>query len=281
MLLVDPRALVRKLNPVTARALEDAASACVYSRHYEVTVEHVLSVLLDRTDSDVAVALRALETSFEALRSDLQRDLGNLRTGNGGKPVFSPLLLEWIQDAWLYASTELGVTTLRSGALLVRLTQAPNRYLGGTLRALEEVPRDRLRKELLDLTSTSIEAAHAAATTPEQAREQASQRAADTALARFTTDLTARAKDGKLDPVFGREPEIRQVVDILCRRRKNNPILVGEPGVGKTALVEGLALRIADKTVPPMLHDTSVLVLDLGALQAGAGVKGEFENRLN
>ena len=285
MLLADPRALLDKLNATTKRALERGAGACVTSRHYEVSPEHVLLALLDDAESDVVVVLDHLRVEAGPLRAALQRALGEQRSGNAGRPVFSPLLLEWLQDAWLYASTELSAQRLRSGALLVRLAQSPSRYVPGDLPVISELPKDELRKNLVALAGDSAEAAEAASV-PQMVSPGGAPLpgpgapGGESALARFCTNLTARAKNGELDPVFGRESEVRQVVDILCRRRKNNPIIVGEPGVGKTALVEGLALRIAAGDVPEQLREVQVMVLDLGSLQAGAGVRGEFENRL-
>ncbi len=279
MLLVEPKSLLDKLNPVCTRAFERGAGACITGRHYEVSAEHVLLALIDDRESDIIAILERFHVEPSRIRGALQRALEEQRSGNAGKPVFSPILLEWIQDAWLYASTELGDARVRSGALLVRLVQAPTRYLASNLPGLDEIPRDELRKNLATL---AVDSGEAAVTSREQGAGQTpgTAPAGDGALARFTTNLTERAKKGELDPVFGREAEVRQVVDILCRRRKNNPIIVGEPGVGKTALVEGLALRIAAGDVPAQLSDVQLLVLDLGALQAGAGVKGEFENRL-
>jgi type VI secretion system protein VasG len=295
MLVAEPRSLLRKLNPTCTRALEDAASACIASRHYEVAVEHVLLALLDKPNSDIGAIFDHYRIDLTHARATLQRAVGDLRSGNSGKPVFSTLLFEWVQDAWIYASTELGEEAVRSGALLVRLLVSPMKYLPTELPLLEQLPREELRKDLAVIAATSAESAERATGGANRAAGTAaagsdagrstkgaptSLGAPDGPLARFTTDLTQRAKDGELDPVLGREAEIRQVVDILSRRRKNNPIIVGEPGVGKTALVEGLALRIAEGSVPEQLRKTAVLALDLGALQAGAGVKGEFENRL-
>jgi type VI secretion system protein VasG len=280
MLLAEPRALLAKLGVVCTRALERAAGACVTQRHYEVTVEHMLLALLDEPESDLPILLGHFQVEVPRLRSALQRTLEEQRSGNAGKPVFSPILLEWIQDAWLYASIELGDARLRSGALLVRLTQAPVRYLGTTFPVLEALPRDELRKDLATLAASSTETPADEGPGEAGPRGGALGSGEQSALSRFTTNLTERARAGEIDPVVGREPEVRQVVDILCRRRKNNPIIVGEPGVGKTALVEGLALRIAHGDVPEQLRKVQVLVLDLGALQAGAGVRGEFENRL-
>lgn len=291
-MIAEPRALLRKLNGRCTRALEAAVSACMSSRHYEVTVEHVLLALVDDRGSDVSAVFEHYRVELSHARGALQRYVGELRSGNAGKPVFSPLLLEWIEDAWLYASLELGEKHVRSGALLVRVVQSPTRYLPAELPLLERLPREEVRRELATLAAASEEAkadAHEESGrgggsegegSGEAGGEVTSLGRPDGPLARFTTDLTERARAGKLDPIFGREPEIRQVVDILVRRRKNNPIIVGEAGVGKTALVEGLALRIAEGTVPEQLKAVHVLVLDLGALQAGSGVKGEFEHRL-
>ncbi|MEZ4229545.1 MAG: type VI secretion system ATPase TssH [Polyangiaceae bacterium] len=284
MLIADPRTLLRKLNTTCTKAFEAAASSCVSHRHYEVTVEHVLMALLEDPQSDVTSALAHYNVNAEVLHATLGRYIGEMKSGNPGKPTFSTLLLEWIQDAWIYASTELGDTLLRSGALLVRLVQAPNRYLPIEFPALEQIPRDELRKDLPVISAMSGEAAQQAAATQSGATSAGPGGAAgapgDGPLQRFTSDLTARFRNGELDPIFGREREIRQMIEILVRRRKNNPIIVGEAGVGKTALVEGLAQRIVEGTVPDQLKNVKVLSLDLGALQAGAGVKGEFENRL-
>ena len=286
MLVAEPRALFKKLTTTCTRALEGAAGACMSSRHYEVTVEHVLAALLDDRESDLSVVLNHYGVDAAPARAAIQRSLGELRSGNAGKPVFSSLLLEWLQDGWVYASTELGELETRSGALLVRILVAPTKYLPNDLPGLDVIPRDELRKSLGALAATSGEAgrmathAHGGGAADHPARTTGALGQPDGPLARFTTDLTQRAKEGHIDPIFGREAEIRQVVDILVRRRKNNPIIVGDAGVGKTALVEGLALRIAEGTVPDTLKNVAVLSLDMGALQAGAGVKGEFENRL-
>ncbi len=288
MLVAEPRSLLRKLNPTCTRALEAAASACIGSRHYEVTVEHLVLALLDDRESDLATAFEHYRIDLAHARATLQRYVGELRSGNAGKPTFSTLLLEWVQDAWLYSSTELSETAVRSGALLVRLVLSSSRYLPFELPILEKIPRDELRSNLVTIVATSGEAKASLSSSSsaepgapgDKPKGGTSLGKPDGPLARFTTDLTERAREGQLDNVYGREAEIRQVVDILVRRRKNNPIIVGEAGVGKTALVEGLAMRIAEKTVPEQLRDVHVLTLDLGALQAGAGVKGEFENRL-
>lgn len=278
MLTVEPRALLRLLNPYCTSALETAAARCVSARHYEVTVEHLALALLDEPTADVGLVLTHYGVHLDVVRSALSRAVGDLRGGNAGKPVFSSRLLEWIQDSWLYVSAELGSSSVRSGALLVRLLAAPGRYLPFEVPELEQVPRDEVRRDLLQLTGASIEADAASSSDSQQGPSKAGR--GDGPLAKFTTDLTQLYRDGQLDPVFGREREVRQVIEILVRRRKNNPIIVGEPGVGKTALVEGLAMRIVEGSVPEQLAKVRILSLDLGALQAGAGVRGEFENRL-
>ncbi|HEY3816644.1 MAG TPA: type VI secretion system ATPase TssH [Polyangiaceae bacterium] len=295
MLVAEPRSLLKTLNSTCTRALEAAASACVAARHYEVTVEHVMVALLDDLDSDLHKILPHYEIDPAYMRSTIQRYLGDLRSGNAGKPTFGNLLFELFQDSWVYASTELGEAKTRSGALLARLAMAPSRYLPFELPVLEKIEREDLRKNLPTIAAGSGEAgsvraigegaASGTAGAPGAGGKPAKGSATglgapEGPLAKFTTDLTQRAKEGGLDPVFGREPEIRSVIDILVRRRKNNPIIVGEAGVGKTALVEGLANAIAEGNVPDQLKNVHVLTLDLGALQAGAGVKGEFEKRL-
>jgi type VI secretion system protein VasG len=278
MLLLEPRTLIEKLNPVCRRAFERAAGNAVTARHREVTVEHVLLALLDERESDFVLLLEHHRVDATHARANLQKYAGDLAGGNSGRPVFSPTLFEWLQDAWLHASAELGEAALRSGALLLRLLIAPERYTVVELRGFAELPKDELRKTLGTLTASTAEAK----TTPRfgSVGSEGAAPQSDSALERYASNLTERAKAGKLDPVYGREGEVRQMVDVLCRRRKNNPILVGEPGVGKTALVEGLALRIAEGDIPEALQHTQVVVLDLAALQAGAGVKGEFERRL-
>src|SRR6478609_1187521 len=281
MLSVEPRSLLRKLNPSTTRALEAAASACVSSRHYEVTVEHLLASLLDDSQSDVAKICLHFAVAPDVVRAGLLREVGNLRKGNAGKPVFSSLLLEWIQDAWILASAERNETSIRSGHLFIRLLLTPERYTPSELPELRALPREEVRQRFEAFAADSVEQGQSA-----EAGEAAPGKparmpvAGDGALDKFTTDLTERARSGALDPIFGREHEIRQVIEILVRKRKNNPIIVGEAGVGKTALVEGLALRVAEGTVPDQLKNVRVLTLDLGSLQAGSGVRGEFENRL-
>jgi type VI secretion system protein VasG len=277
MLNIDIKSLLNRLNPLCTRALEGAAGLCVSRTHYEVTVEHFLARLIVESTGDLPLILRHFEIDPAALQRDLERTIEELHTGNGGKPVFSPLLVQWCQDAWLVSSIDLSQKQIRSGALLATLLAKPLQLAEGNyIDTLRPIGRDALLKQFAGIVRGSAEES-----LPEERpiREEAAP-SGTTALTRFCTDFTGKARSGEIDPVFGRDREISQMIDILARRRKNNPIVVGEAGVGKTAVVEGLALRIVEGDVPDFLREVSVLGLDMGLLQAGAGVKGEFENRL-
>ncbi len=284
MIGVDIKTLLRRLNRYCTRTLEGAAGLCVSRGHYEVTVEHFLFRMADDPGADLHQILRHFEIEPAHFQKAMQRTVEDFRTGNTGKPVFSPLLLEWFQDAWLVASLELGLAEIRSGVLAAVLVDRPSRYTGGSfVEMLDKISKEQIRRNLLSIVEASSESAKTmGAVAPGGAEAPGGVRRpdADSALARFTMDFTGRARAGEIDPVFGRDREIRQMIDILARRRKNNPIVVGEAGVGKTAVVEGLALKIVEGDVPSILAGVSLLGLDLGLLQAGAGVKGEFENRL-
>ncbi|ELA7343044.1 type VI secretion system ATPase TssH, partial [Vibrio parahaemolyticus] len=256
-------------------ALEDAAALAVSEKANEVQIEHYLLSLLERPNSDFDVLLSHFDCSENLLRLSVRSTLDTNAKGNGSKPVFSALLIEWLQESWLVSSLDLSETHIRSGALLLTLVSNPLRYgQHGYASILEAVNPDSLKRNFAELTRHSIEA-QVATSEKTQAREDGS------ALSKFTTDFTGKARKGEIDPVFCRDQEIRQIVDILARRRKNNPIAVGEPGVGKTAVVEGLALKIVQGDVPDNLKGVELYGLDMGLLQAGASVKGEFEKRLN
>lgn len=283
MLDLNLKALLSRLNPTCATALSTAAGLCISRGHYEITPEHHLDALIDEPGTDIPVLCDHFGVDLRQLRRALREHIETLRVGNPGKPVFSPLLVEWFGDAWLLGSVEHGLNEVRSGLLLLMLLLRSTRYAPAPVaRALASVPAQTLRTELIRLTVDSLERGaprdevHEDAGQPDLTRPLA----ADSALGRFAQDFTALAREGQIDPVFGRDLEIRQMVDILSRRRKNNPILIGDPGVGKTAVVEGLALQLAQGQGPESLRGVRLLALDLGALQAGAGVKGEFESRL-
>ncbi len=284
MFLVEYRALLKRLNPLCTRALEAAAGLAISRGHYEIGVEHLLLKLIEEQNGDIAAIYRSLDLSSTPLLRLLQRGSEKRQRGNSGKPVFSPLLVGWIQDAWLLGSVEGQATRLRSGHLFAVLLLQPERYEAADYaELLSAIDREALRRRFDELVQGSSETPVVAATEASAEKAAGSGPAAiadDSALGKFTYDLTARARAQQIDPVLGRDREIRQMLDILGRRSKNNPIIVGESGVGKTALVEGLALRIAQKDVPPALLNVEVRSLDMGLLQAGAGVKGEFEARL-
>jgi type VI secretion system protein VasG len=289
MMLVDAKSILKRLTRQCTAALEAAAAQCVTARHYEVTVEHMMLKLLDDADSDLAFLVMHYDLNAAQLRQTLQRSLDDLRTGNAGKPVFSPTVFEWMQDAWNVGSLIYGHAKIRSGMLFQRLVEQPSKYsTSGIGLYLEGISKDDLKNNFAKIVSGSKEDAEAAggsigaggAAAGGKLPAGAGSVSPDSALAKFCVDYTGRARAGEIDPIFGREREIRQIIDILARRRKNNPIIVGDSGVGKTALVEGLALMIVKNEVPPLLQGTEIMGLDLGLLQAGAGVKGEFENRM-
>lgn len=278
--------LLRRLNPYCAQALSAAATLCQSRAHGLITVEHWLLKLLEQNDGDLNLIAHRYEWDMDAIWCGLLEHLYTLPRSVQAKPQLSEKLQQLIRNAWLLASLDDNCDTLRSAHLLAALLETPSLLeceAAWPLLSISETQLERLIV-LLDQYSEERpqiqqEAALFRTELPPTSGTELSQ-ALKTVLDRFTQDITGKAKAGQIDPVFGRDDEIRQVIDILSRRRKNNPILVGEPGVGKTALVEGLALRIAEGNVPDSLKPVSVRTLDLGLLQAGAGVKGEFEQRL-
>jgi type VI secretion system protein VasG len=287
MIAVDLRSLIGRMNDLCRRSLEAAAGSTLSRTHYNVEIEHWLLKLLEASDSDIPVILRHYEVDAGRLAADLTRVLDRLKTGNSRAPALSPHLVALAREAWVVASLDGGADRIRSWHLLVALlgddSLAP--LAREASAQLSRIPAEALRKSLATLLAESGEEPGATAASGSAApagaeASQAPRGGATPSLDQFTIDLTQRAAAGKIDPVLGRDNEIRQVIDILMRRRQNNPILTGEAGVGKTAVVEGFALRIAAGDVPPMLRNVSLRTLDLGLLQAGAGIKGEFENRL-
>jgi type VI secretion system protein VasG len=276
-----------KVNQTTRDALEAAVGLCVSRTNYEVEVEHYLMKLLDETDSDIQHILRHFEVDKSRLAADLTRSLDRMKRGNGRGPAMSQMLVRMLTEAWLLGSVDYGAGQIRSAFTILALYSNDDlaRVVRDVSKELQKIQPDALRQNLVQIVAGSHEdAITAAAEEPGEAAPGAERpRAAGGKtpnLDQYTINLTERAKGGKIDPVLGRDFEIRQVVDILTRRRQNNPILTGEAGVGKTAVVEGFALRIASKDVPPVLQNVTLRTLDLALLQAGAGVKGEFENRL-
>ncbi|MDB4898545.1 MAG: clpB 1, partial [Gemmatimonadetes bacterium] len=283
---VNLRALIGKLDSTTRSVVEAAAGLCLSRTHYDVEIEHFLVKALDVTDGDVAAIVRHYALDRARLASDLARSLDHLKSGNARTPAFSPHLAQLLSDAWMVGSIDFAAREVRTGhALLALLANDDLARLAREIsRELAKIPVEALRTDFEAITSESVEAEagnrmdDALAANGEAPRAAGSGRTPN--LDAYTVNLTDRARQGKIDLVLGRDFEIRQIVDILLRRRQNNPILVGEAGVGKTAVVEGFALRIATGDVPPPLRTVAVRTLDLALLQAGAGVKGEFENRL-
>ena len=281
MLLVELKPLVGRLNSYCKQALEDGVGLCVSRGHYEITVEHLLVKLFEDIQSDIPLLLRQHGIDAALVKRAMDKAIEDMRTGNAGRPAFSPLLLELLQDAWLIASVNLFEARIRSGAILLAFLARATYYATGDyatpLRALN---RETLIGTFGQTCGGSIEESASSGEGGESGGGGSAPTGDGSAISRFCENFTEKARAGKIDPVFGRDMEIRQMVDILARRRKNNPICVGDPGVGKTAVVEGLALRVVDGDVPDSLKDVTILGLDMGLLQAGASVKGEFENRL-
>jgi type VI secretion system protein VasG len=281
------KSLIGKMNDATRGALEGAAGLCVSRTHYDIEVEHFLLKAIDSSDNDIAFILRQYGVDRSRLTAELQRSLDRLKTGNARSPAFSPQLVKMLTEAWTIATIEYDAGQVRTGfALLALITDGElSRLIRDVSKEIQLIPPEALRKDFYAVTEKSRETSVALSTAGPGAPAEAGApgRAAGGKtphLDQYTENLTAKAKGGKIDPVLGRDPEIRQVVDILMRRRQNNPILTGEAGVGKTAVVEGFALRLANGDVPPPLRNVQLHSLDLALLQAGAGVKGEFENRL-
>lgn len=277
MIRIELPVLVERLNPICRHMLEEAAALCVNHQGAEIRIEHLLLKMLETPLSDVRQILKVAEVEVEELKTLLQPSAADSSYGQG-YPSFSPMLVEWLQDSWLLASAELQHAQLRSGVMLLVLLMTPQRYLPGSVtRLLAKVNRELLRQQFDEWVKESAETQVTATSGGKTA--QAALPADASLLARFTVNVTEQARQGSLDPVLCRDHEIDLMIDILSRRRKNNPIVVGEAGVGKSALIEGLALRMVAGQVPEKLRGVELMTLDLGAMQAGASVKGEFEKR--
>ncbi len=287
---VNLRGLIAKMNAPTRSAVEGAAGLCLSRTNYDVEIEHLLVKTLDATDNDVAVILKHFGVNRTRLADDLARALDKLKRGNAKTPSLSPSLVNMLSEAWLLGSVEFGAPRVRTGhCVLAMLTNSDlAREASDISKEFDKVTPEVLKKEFVTITASSAEAsaelgaidsaASAASASGGHGTPKAGGRTPN--LDQFTVDMTANARAGKIDPVLGRDFEVRQVIDILTRRRQNNPILVGEAGVGKSAVVEGFARRIVEGDVPEPLKNVTLRSLDLAMLQAGAGVKGEFENRL-
>jgi type VI secretion system protein VasG len=278
------KSLIGKLNDSTRGAMEAAAGLCLARTHYDIEIEHYLTKLLDSTDNDLAAILKHFEIDASRFSAELARALDKLKSGNARTPALSPTLVKMLLEAWTIGSIDYGAGQVRTGFTILALATNDDlsRLMRDVSREFSKIQPDALRKEFASIVASSNEETQTAAPAAPGSDTTPGPRPGGKTpnLDQFTINLTEKAKTGKIDPVLGRDFEIRQVVDILMRRRQNNPILTGEAGVGKTAVVEGFALRVAQGDVPPPLRNVIVRTLDLALLQAGAGIKGEFENRL-
>ncbi len=284
---VNLKSLVGRLNDTCRGALEGAAGLCLSRTNYDVEIEHILAKLLEQNDTDLHKICSHYEVNIDRLSKDVTNSLDRLKTGNTRTPGLSDRLPQWFQNAWLLASVDFGAARVRSGHLLLALlsNESTQRIARDVSREFSHISVESLNTKLPEITQDSSEARDAMALGETAGSSDGAPVASGVpgktkALDQYTEDLTAKAAAGKIDPILGRDFEVRQIVDILTRRRQNNPILTGEAGVGKTAVVEGFALRISQGDVPEPLRNVAVRTLDLGLLQAGASVKGEFENRL-
>ena len=283
---ISRASLFSRLNPTALKAIETATSFCKMRGNPYVELIHWLHVLLQESRNDLAAIRTAFAIDDTKLARDVVAALDALPRGATSISDFSPQIEEAIEKGWLYASLQFSASRVRTGHLLFGMIKTPT--LKNALFAISpefrKVPVEKLGAEFENICASSIETtqvdAGPAATAAGGGDGSSGPVGEGEALAKFSIDLTEKARSGEIDKIVGRDAEIRQVVDILLRRRQNNPILVGEAGVGKTAVAEGFARRIVDGDVPPVLQGVTVRSLDIGLLQAGASVKGEFEKRL-
>ena len=276
MIRINLSSTLGALNDTSKLILEEAAAYAIGAGESEVLPSHFLLKSLDNPFSDVRFILNKLKLEHEELSSLLIRSNQSENMNIGSVPSFSPLLIEMLQEAWLLGSLEHNQIQLRTATIFLSLVLNATRYLPtSAANYLNQINKENLRQSLITLAEGSAES-QAKKTTPTQITNDADK----SVLSRFAENLTEKALAGNIDPVLARDEEIDLMIDILSRRRKNNPIVVGDAGVGKSALIEGLALRIVNKQVPPHLQNVELWNLDLAALQSGASIKGEFEKRL-
>lgn len=283
MINIDLKSLVGKLNEPCRNALEGAAGLCLSRTHYNVEIEHWLLKLLEISDSDLQAVLEKFEINIGTLAKNLNRELDSIKSGNSRAPALSPSIVDLAKNAWMLASIEYGHQQATSAHIFtaLMLDEGLRRSIESSSNELKKIPPESLRELTRAIVGTTGESKHTySGDAGDDTRGPIGAPSKSPSLDKFTVNLTEAAKQGKIDAVLGRDEEVRQIIDILIRRRQNNPILTGEAGVGKTAVVEGFALRIASGDVPDQLKNVTIRSLDLGLLQAGASVKGEFENRL-
>ena len=277
MIKINLAATLGALNDVSKLMLEESAAYAISCGESEVLPAHLLLKSLENPFSDVRFILNKLNISHEELSALLLSKTQTSHTNIDSVPSFSPLLIEMLQEAWLLGSLEFEQTQIRSASIFLALVLNASRYLPTAVASyLNQINKETLRQSLLVFAKGSAESQ----TTQENTAAPSAVHTDQSDLARFAENLTAKASAGNIDPVLARDKEIDLMIDILSRRRKNNPIVVGDAGVGKSALIEGLALRIVNKQVPPHLQNVELWSLDLAALQSGASIKGEFEKRL-
>jgi type VI secretion system protein VasG len=282
---LEMASLIKTLNKPCVDALQGAAGLCLSRTNYSVEVEHWLVKLAEPRDGDLARIFQHFEVDLSYVQRDLTRVIDGFKTGNARTPSLAPAIDQLVREAWLLASLQFQAAKVRPGVLLLALLGDKDlgRQARDSSRELAKINVDQLSANLAKLVEGSREGEGEAVAPPSTTGSATPSSPGVTqtpALDQFTVNLTERARAGQIDPVLGRDAEVRQMIDILIRRRQNNPILTGEAGVGKTAVVEGFARRIAAGDVPEVLKNVTLRTLDLGLLQAGAGVKGEFENRL-
>jgi type VI secretion system protein VasG len=275
----DLKSLLLKLNNYLVRNLDTATGLGINRSHYEITFDHLLNAILDDGQGDVTLILKHYSVDESDVRSRIAKNLEELDSGNAGKPKLSPLLTELLEQAWITSSVHHHESKIRSGALFEVFIASEQLISSHLMDELSKIKQEELKTEFYNILKGSVEdeAVSSEMISQEEAKEIPP---GGTVLDLYTTNLTQHAKEGKIDPILGRDEEIIQVIEVLSRRKKSNPILLGEPGVGKTALVEGLALKIAAEEVPDILKDNQIYSLDMGSLQAGTKMRGEFEKRL-
>lgn len=274
MSINDIRILINKLNSCCQKVFQESINKCINSSNYELTWEHILLSLLDIQNNDSCLMLLHFGVDIGQLKKALIHEIETFPTGNTSKPTFSPALISLLERAWNLSSLQFSQSSIRSGMLFMAAIDDIKRSYSAYADLLRHIDFNDLVKTFFQITEKSSENKQGADPAVAQSQE------VRTELEKYCKNLTADAKSGKIDPILGRDDEIFQVIDILSRRRKNNPILVGEAGVGKTAVIEGLAQYVAADQVPLSLRGVEIWELDLGLMQAGASVKGEFEKRL-
>ena len=262
--------LVAKLDSDTKHLLEQSVAEASSRSHYAVDVSHLIFKLSASADNSLYPHINDCGCNTATLNEQASVTLGREKTGNGGFPKIAPDIVRLLFDAWILATTEFQQTHISTLHIVIALVESE----ALRLKVQHSLP------ELVELNTTTLRNNYARIEQTNANQQSTTSPAGQTNLAQYTINLTASARAGKIESIVGRDDEVRQIIDILSRKKQNNPILTGEAGVGKTAVVEGLALKIAQGQVPLSLRDVELHSLDMGLLQAGAGVKGEFENRL-